>query len=111
LISTPSKTDPLDRLVDVVRYFLSGFHIRPKGVKKPYNPVLGEFFRCRYQLDDASRAFFICEQVSHHPPCSTYFYMNPQRGLKITGTIMPKARFLGNSAGTICILFDCYTNP
>jgi len=29
--------------------YMSGFHIRPKGVKKPYNPILGEVFRCRWE--------------------------------------------------------------
>ena len=51
----------------MLRYYLAGWHIKPKGVKKPwvllasvlpstvltcyrhrYNPVLGEIFRCRY---------------------------------------------------------------
>jgi len=27
--------------------YLAGWHIKPKGVKKLYNPVLCEFFRCR----------------------------------------------------------------
>lgn len=27
-----------------------------------YNPVLGEFFRCRYDYSDGSRGFYIAEQ-------------------------------------------------
>ncbi len=81
----------------MLQYYLAGWHIKPKGVKKPYvlalhtcvcpdpkalnaspltsspalflfncahryNPVLGEFFRCRYDYPDGSRGFYIAEQ-------------------------------------------------
>ncbi|OUM65507.1 hypothetical protein PIROE2DRAFT_41588 [Piromyces sp. E2] len=85
----------------IVKYFLSGWHIMPKGVKKPYNPVLGEIFRCRFKHPDGSEAFYICEQTSHHPPMSSFFYSVPQHGIKINGELKPKAKFLGNSAATI----------
>jgi hypothetical protein len=78
---------------------MSGFHIKPKGVKKPFNPILGEFYRCRYKFDDA-QAFYLCEQVSHHPPISAYFYACPKYQIVISGEIRPKAKFLGNSAAT-----------
>ena len=66
------EKDPVERMVGVVRWYLAGWHIRPKGVKKPYNPTLGEIFRCYQKLDDpedpnATISFF-SEQVSHHPP-------------------------------------------
>lgn len=41
---------------------MSGWHIRPKGVKKPYNPVLGEYFRCKWQVDGTT-SYYISEQV------------------------------------------------
>ncbi|ORZ23270.1 hypothetical protein BCR42DRAFT_480541 [Absidia repens] len=94
-------SDPTERFVAVVKYFLSGWHIKPKGVKKPYNPVLGEFFRCRYEFKDGSQAYYVAEQVSHHPPVSAYHYANPEHGIIIDGEARPKARFLGNSAATI----------
>jgi hypothetical protein len=46
----------------VLQYYLAGWHIKPRGVKKPYNPVLGEFFRCRYEYEDGSKGFYIAEQ-------------------------------------------------
>ncbi|KAJ3268671.1 hypothetical protein HK104_005307 [Borealophlyctis nickersoniae] len=101
ILSTPKKQDPVGRFIDVVRYFLSGWHIRPKGVKKPYNPVLGEIFRCKWKHSDGSEAMYICEQVSHHPPMSAYFYASPENDVFITGDIEPKSKFLGNSAATI----------
>ncbi|KAJ3037275.1 hypothetical protein HDV00_001840 [Rhizophlyctis rosea] len=101
IMSTPQKQDPVGRFIDVIRYFLSGWHIKPKGVKKPYNPVLGEFFRCRWRLPDGTEAFYISEQVSHHPPASAYFYASPAADVYIEGDIEPKSKFLGNSAATI----------
>ncbi|KAJ2920388.1 hypothetical protein MD484_g44, partial [Candolleomyces efflorescens] len=54
--------DPEERFIRVLQYYLAGWHIKPKGVKKPYNPVLGEFFRCRYDYSDGSQGFYIAEQ-------------------------------------------------
>ncbi|KAL1931793.1 hypothetical protein VTP01DRAFT_9937 [Rhizomucor pusillus] len=102
LILNASKIDdPLERFIAVLRYYLSGWHIKPKGVKKPYNPVLGEYFRCRYEYPDGTEAFYIAEQVSHHPPISAYFFACPEHHIVIAGDIRPKSRFLGNSAGTL----------
>ena len=81
----------------MLQYYLAGWHIKPKGVKKPcvvlradpssaqppddavprplafirYNPILGEFFRCKYQYADGTKGFYIAEQgedPSSHPP-------------------------------------------
>ncbi|KAI9480573.1 MAG: hypothetical protein EXX96DRAFT_480081 [Benjaminiella poitrasii] len=101
VVKASKTTDPVQRFVEVCRFFLSGWHVKPKGVKKPYNPVLGEFFRCEYQLQDGSKAMYIAEQVSHHPPVSAYYYSLPEHGIFITGEAHPKAKFLGNSAATI----------
>lgn len=98
---TSLKEDPVERFVDVVKFFMSGWHIRSKGVKKPYNPVLGEYFRCRWQLDDGSKCIYLAEQVSHHPPCSAFFYASPENNIIINGYIAPKSKFLGNSVASI----------
>ena len=63
--------------------------VLPKGVKKPcvvsreppprghlttslasirYNPILGEFFRCKYQYPDGTKGFYIAEQGKAPPP-------------------------------------------
>ncbi|CCA73900.1 related to putative oxysterol-binding protein OSBP [Serendipita indica DSM 11827] len=90
-----------ERFIRVLMYYLSGWHVKPRGVKKPYNPVLGEFFRCRYDYSNGTRGYYIAEQVSHHPPISAYFYISPQNGLRISGELKPKSRFLGNSVSTV----------
>ncbi|CEP11368.1 hypothetical protein [Parasitella parasitica] len=101
LVKASKTSDPTQRFVEVCRFFLSGWHIKPKGVKKPYNPILGEFFRCEYSLEDGSKAMYIAEQVSHHPPISAYHYSLPNLGIFVNGEAHPKAKFLGNSAATV----------
>ncbi|KAF9187587.1 hypothetical protein BGZ51_003441 [Haplosporangium sp. Z 767] len=93
--------DPVERFVAVTRYYLSGWHIKPKGVKKPYNPILGEQFRAQWKFADGTEAFYVAEQVSHHPPISTYYYASPENNLSIVGDLLPKSKFLGNSAATL----------
>ncbi|KAF9014924.1 hypothetical protein BDQ17DRAFT_1385771 [Cyathus striatus] len=93
--------DPEERFVRVLQYYLAGWHIKPKGVKKPYNPVLGEFFRCRYDYPNGTQGFYIAEQVSHHPPVSVFFYISPANHVSIMGELRPKSKFLGNSVSTI----------
>lgn len=84
--------DPKDRMVQVVRWYLSSYHAGRKAAvaKKPYNPILGEIFRCYWDVPNSTedptasavedgpvpwcsteQLTFIAEQVSHHPP-STY---------------------------------------
>lgn len=112
IIKASELEDPVERFVGVVRYFLAGWHVRPKGVKKPYNPVLGEYFRCRWNFEDGSRGFYIAEQVSHHPPISAFFYACPEHHIIINGHIAPKSKFLGNSVASILEgnFRICFTN-
>ncbi|KAF9375778.1 hypothetical protein CPB97_011225, partial [Podila verticillata] len=93
--------DPVERFVAVTRYYLSGWHIKPKGVKKPYNPILGEHFRSQWKFADGTEAFYVAEQVSHHPPISAYYYASPENNISVLGDLLPKSKFLGNSAATL----------
>ena len=54
---TDGKT-PEERMTRVLRWYLSSFHAgRQSSVaKKPYNPILGETFRCHWKLDDEDEA-------------------------------------------------------
>ncbi|KAG0042800.1 hypothetical protein BGZ83_012152 [Gryganskiella cystojenkinii] len=101
IIKANQLDDPVERFVAVTRYFLSGWHIKPKGVKKPYNPILGEHFRSKWTFADGTEAFYVAEQVSHHPPISVYYYASPENHLSIVGDLLPKSKFLGNSAATL----------
>ncbi|KAL9620341.1 MAG: hypothetical protein Q9160_005140 [Pyrenula sp. 1 TL-2023] len=41
------------------------------------------------------------EQTSHHPPKSSYFFMAPEHGIRVDGTLKPRSKFLGNSAASL----------
>ncbi|KAK3328852.1 hypothetical protein B0H66DRAFT_539538 [Apodospora peruviana] len=101
LLPIPEIDDPVQRFVSVVKFYLSGWHIRPPGVKKPLNPILGEIFTCYWDFPGNTRAYYISEQTSHHPPKSSYFYMVPGRHIRIDGTLKPRSKFLGNSAASM----------
>ncbi|KAL2174668.1 uncharacterized protein P884DRAFT_279907 [Thermothelomyces heterothallicus CBS 202.75] len=101
LLPIPEIDDPVQRFVAVVKFYLSGWHIRPPGVKKPLNPVLGEIFTCYWDFPDNKRAYYIAEQTSHHPPKSSYFYMVPGHNIRVDGTLKPRSKFLGNSAASM----------
>lgn len=101
LLPIPEIDDPVQRFAAVVKFYLSGWHIRPPGVKKPLNPILGELFTCYWDLPDNTRAYYISEQTSHHPPKSSYFYMLPEHQIRIDGTLKPRSKFLGNSAASL----------
>lgn len=96
-----AEEDPTERFLTITRYYLSGWHIKPKGVKKPYNPVLGEWHQCSWTYPNGTQGFYIAEQVSHHPPVSAYYYVSPENNLVIWGELKPKSKFLGNSAATL----------
>lgn len=96
------EDDPLTRMKLVVQWYLSGFYKKPKGLKKPYNPILGEVFRCCWKHPETgSRTFYIAEQVSHHPPISSFYVSNRPDGFCISGTILAKSKFYGNSLSAI----------
>ncbi|EED20469.1 oxysterol binding protein (Osh7), putative [Talaromyces stipitatus ATCC 10500] len=101
LLPMPTIEDPLERFVSVVKFYLSGWHIKPPGVKKPLNPILGEVFTCYWDYDDGTRGYYISEQTSHHPPKSSYFFMAPEHHIRIDGTLKPRSKFLGNSAASL----------
>lgn len=112
------EDDAFTRMKTVVKWYLSSFYKKPKGLKKPYNPILGETFRCYWQHPSGSRTFYIAEQVSHHPPVSAFYVTNREDGFSITCSILAKSKFYGNStsavlegAATMTLLprGECYT--
>ncbi|CAK5066460.1 unnamed protein product [Meloidogyne enterolobii] len=109
---------PESRFLAVVEYYLNSFYpARKSGVaKKPFNPILGETFRCRWTLPGTvpseqktkkgpfpgtgtNQVTFIAEQVSHHPPISAFYAEHPEAGVSFNGYIYTKSSFLGLSIG------------
>ncbi|TKX23218.1 putative oxysterol-binding protein 2 [Elsinoe australis] len=101
LLPMPEIDDPVQRFVAVTKFYLSGWHIKPPGVKKPLNPILGETFTGYWDYSDGTRGYYISEQTSHHPPKSSYFFMAPEHHIRIDGTLKPRSKFLGNSAASL----------
>ncbi|CAG5121302.1 unnamed protein product, partial [Candidula unifasciata] len=109
---------PKERMVQVLRWYLSAFHAgRPSEIaKKPYNPILGETFKCHWHIPEPSEdtdmaadgpipwakrndLVFIAEQVSHHPPISAFYAENYSKRISLDGYIWTKSKFLGLSIG------------
>jgi hypothetical protein len=97
-----NNDDPYERIKNVVKFYLSGFYKKPKGLKKPYNPILGEVFRSYwYNPKTDSKTFYVAEQVSHHPPITSFYVINRKEGFCIYGTIYTRSKFYGNSVSAI----------
>uniref|UniRef100_A0A3B4DQX2 Oxysterol-binding protein n=1 Tax=Pygocentrus nattereri TaxID=42514 RepID=A0A3B4DQX2_PYGNA len=91
-----------NRMKKVVKWYISGFYKKPKGLKKPYNPIIGEMFRCMWiHPKTNSKTFYIAEQVSHHPPVSAFYVSNRKDGFCLSGSILAKSKFYGNSLSAI----------
>ncbi|CAG9759547.1 unnamed protein product [Ceutorhynchus assimilis] len=95
------EDDAFTRMKEVVKWYLSGLYKKPKGLRKPYNPILGETFRCYWLHSNGSKTFYIAEQVSHHPPVSAFYVTNRQEGFAISASILARSKFYGNSTSAI----------
>lgn len=93
LTLVPKIKDPVERMVGIVKWYLSGFYIKPQGVKKPYNPILGEFYRAKWNHEDGTTTHYVAEQTSHHPPISSLYISNRKAGFMINGSIFPRSKF------------------
>ncbi len=122
-LQIPDGKTKYDRLINVVKWYLSAFKSRLTA-KKPYNPVLGEIFQCLFtdstadqheqqqqqQIIDDCRplpwagnnnndVIFFAEQVSHHPPVSAFYVENIKKKIQINGYGKTRSKFLGLSVG------------
>ncbi|XP_039437212.1 oxysterol-binding protein-related protein 9 isoform X1 [Culex pipiens pallens] len=114
--------DPRERMVQVVRWYLSAYHAGRKSsvAKKPYNPILGEIFQCHWDTPDMptgddnsnievkegpvpwcrkDQLTFIAEQVSHHPPISAFYAEHYNKKISFSAHVWTKSKFLGLSIG------------
>nr|KAF6444685.1 oxysterol binding protein like 9 [Molossus molossus] len=118
-VSISDQKDARDRMVQVVKWYLSAFHAGRRGsvAKKPYNPILGEIFQCHWTLpNDAEEntelvsegpvpgvsknsVTFVAEQVSHHPPISAFYAECFNKKIQFNAHIWTKSKFLGMSIG------------
>ncbi|KAJ3609618.1 hypothetical protein NHX12_024137, partial [Muraenolepis orangiensis] len=125
-LSITAGATPEDRMVRFVEYYLTAFHEGRKGAvaKKPYNPILGETFRCSWEVprdkvkplvrssnqersnqgrDPGTRAHANNSQqqgsVSHHPPVSGFYCECRERNMCVNAHVWTKSKFMGMSIG------------
>ncbi|XP_045623888.1 oxysterol-binding protein-related protein 9 isoform X2 [Procambarus clarkii] len=117
--SIADMTTPQDRMIQVVKWYVSAFHAGRKSevARKPYNPILGEVFRCYWDIPGvdtkgvdvpdgpipwakSNQLCFVAEQVSHHPPISAFYAEHKAKKISFCGHIWTKSKFLGLS---ICV--------
>lgn len=116
-LSIADGQTPEDRMVRVLKWYLASFYAGRKSsvAKKPYNPILGETFRCHWKPTDQNAPkqklsedgplpwcrtndlAFIAEQVSHHPPISAFYAEHPEKKIAVNAHIYTKSSFLGMS--------------
>ncbi|XP_057598054.1 oxysterol-binding protein-related protein 9-like [Hippopotamus amphibius kiboko] len=118
-VSISDQKDARDRMVQVVKWYLSAFHAGRKGsvAKKPYNPILGELFQRHWTLPNDTEenaelvaegpvpwvpkdsVTFVAEQVSYHPPISAFYAECFNKKIQFNAHIWTKSKFLGMSIG------------
>uniref|UniRef100_A0A8D2ZZV8 Oxysterol-binding protein n=1 Tax=Scophthalmus maximus TaxID=52904 RepID=A0A8D2ZZV8_SCOMX len=125
-VSIAEQPEPRERMVHVVKWYMSAFHAGRKGsvAKKPYNPILGEVFYCHWDLpseaeepsphtttvqetvsegpvpwSSTNSVCFVAEQVSHHPPISAFYAECLNKKIQFNAHIWTKSKFLGMSIG------------
>lgn len=123
-IKIPDGLTAEDRILSVLEFYLTSFHAGRKGslAKKPYNPILGETFRCSWKVpslssgkqastnshidhsstaSDEGKVSFVAEQLSHHPPISGFYAECPSKKLCFNAHIWTKSKFYGMSIGVV----------
>ncbi|XP_038138034.1 oxysterol-binding protein-related protein 11-like isoform X2 [Cyprinodon tularosa] len=129
-VAITDGTSPEDRMVRFVEYYLTSFHEGRKGAiaKKPYNPIIGETFRCSWRVPRTAEASteppqggpdpstnsqepyqvrFVAEQVSHHPPVSGFYAECQERQMCVNTHVWTKSKFMGMSIGVSMIGEGC----
>lgn len=100
-----------DRMMLVLRWFLATLtgqftrrETQTGSEKKPLNPILGELFLGSWNSnpktvknEEIGQVRLWAEQVSHHPPVSAYFLMNPKAKVSYQGHCAQKTSFSGKS--------------
>jgi hypothetical protein len=78
LMAAANTADPVDRMKYVVGFAVSGL-CRQMGADKPFNPILGETYQGRYP----NGVEVFAEQISHHPPISSWEVVDPHGKVRV----------------------------
>ncbi|XP_032091518.1 oxysterol-binding protein-related protein 10 isoform X2 [Thamnophis elegans] len=122
-LSISCGTSPEERIISFVEYYLTAFYEGRKGIvaKKPYNPIIGETFHCSWNVpkdrvksmrantascglkghssSECYRLKFVAEQVSHHPPVTSFYCECKEKKVCVNVHVWTKSKFMGMSVG------------
>ncbi|KAF5842676.1 hypothetical protein DUNSADRAFT_5752 [Dunaliella salina] len=106
LNAAADESNPVDRMKYVVAFALSGL-CRQVSFHKPFNPILGETYQARY----SNGTEIYCEQISHHPPISSWQVVEPSGKFVFFGNGNWHAGIKGNhvkgrQSGINCVRFS-----
>ena len=89
---TTGRTE-MERLEKVTSFFLSQLKCMRavSCVSKPYNPVHGELFICSWPEPQFGSVHFVAEQISHHPPVSSFYAECKEANISLTSTLFTKS--------------------
>jgi len=84
---------PVKRMKYLVAFFIAGLHRNAceMGNNGPLNPILGETFIA--EKENGTKLY--CEQISHHPPVSSYYMVDAAGSYQIYGSGEVNARVSG----------------
>ncbi len=92
-------------MVAVTRWYIStlygsflGRTVKSGGFeRKPFNPILGEQFKCYWPDEEVGLTSLHSEQVCHHPPVAAFHLTNEKAGVYLNGHCGQKTRFTGTA--------------
>ncbi|KAA0175312.1 hypothetical protein FNF27_03320 [Cafeteria roenbergensis] len=93
LLAAEGGKDAEARILGVAAWYLSGWHYRTTGVKKPTNPIIGETMGTFWVHEDGSRSTYLAEQVCHRPPISAMHVRNVTHGIEANAAIHTRSKF------------------
>jgi len=85
----------VDRMITVLRWFLT-YISEDHPDKKPYNPVIGETHKCKVRSEMGDSKFY-AEQVSHHPPITSFYISNKENNISMLGNMAFGVEYAMNS--------------
>ena len=97
LASCQSVEDPVERILQVTRWFLTSVERMEQMSKKPFNPVVGEELNAWVHAPGGGLTQLKAEQVSHHPPVSAILMRNEKTGVEFRSNVKFGITFNGNS--------------
>ncbi|KAL9656943.1 hypothetical protein ABK040_007034 [Willaertia magna] len=108
VLSAHKHIDPEQRFIAILKWWLSNTSHTPRTgfmQAKPYNPIIGEVYCCKWlhkdTNDEISKTIFISEQVSHHPPIAACYMLNKKKNLELQAVLKPKSKFQINNVSTV----------